>query len=124
MNKCKRCGSQFDVLYDMGGELRCIHCATVKSLDELIAENVNLRSQLAAALAERDSANAQRLNELKDLLSCVDNVDCFCIDPPQDRGEDADNYENHASYCPDYLYGYIKSLIRAPAPLTPDTEAT
>ena len=104
-----------------GCDCRDCHWRDMAALNK---KNTALKRKLAAARAERDSANAQRLNELKDLLSCVDNVDCFCIDPPQDRGEDTDNYENHASYCPDYLYGYIKSLISAPTPLTPDTEAT
>jgi hypothetical protein len=34
---------------------------------------------------------------------CVENLDCTCIDPPEDRGEDSNDPETHAQYCYHYL---------------------
>lgn len=51
------------------------------------------------------------VSDLRDLRSCVDHVDCVCTDPPTDKGEDPEDYRVHSDYCPEYLLGYIDSLL-------------
>ncbi len=56
---------------------------------------------------------------LADLRSCVQNIECQCIDPPSD--EQHEDFNAHSQYCPLYLYGYIgklQGLASAPLPVS------
>ena len=60
-------------------------------------------------------------NALRDVHGCLDNLECDCVDPPEDRGEDPDNPATHAEYCSHYLQDLIVRYL-APSPLDPGQE--
>lgn len=70
-----------------------------------------MRALLLPQPAERPSIEAV----LDDLQSCVQNIECDCLDPPEDHDppEDADDYRAHSQYCRRYLFGYIGTLRAA-----------
>ena len=80
---------------------------------EAADEIVRLRSREA-------DAHASHRADLEDLLSCVDDIECGCLDPPEDHNPpgDPEDYQAHSYYCWRYLYGHISKLI-ARLPVVP-----
>ncbi len=88
--------------------------------------DVEVSASLAASREQPSEPPLKLRDVLEDLRSCVQNIECQCIDPPSD--EKHEDFNEHSQYCPIYLYAYIGKLLRAassashvPAPPT-DTE--
>jgi len=60
-----------------------------------------------------ESANTRIVEleqDLRVLLSCMDDIDCSCLEPPEE-----DDYESpsaHSQYCQYYLIGYILAALQ------------
>ena len=73
---------------------------------------------------DRDAAYYQK--HLRLIESILEQDECQCIDPPEerapgdDRGTDPDDPAAHSQYCPVYLAAYVRNLRAGIADPDPD----
>ena len=133
---CPHCTRPYDISHRMHGDVVwCMHCdnwsavvmfpngrtelmkcdppqgtapaGPTTEVAALVAEMAVMRAELEAVKARGQDLT----RHLRVLHSCVDNIECDCLDPPFDRREDPNDPGAHSQYCRIYLEAYISAVL-------------
>ena len=108
-------------------------CQAIRAWDSTRpdADEPPLYQTLRAAALDLEEARAADKDvraHLCVIASILEDEDCQCMDPPEDRdedderGNDPDDPSAHAAYCPIYLHQYLANLVAGKPHPDPDHE--